>query len=182
MLNVNDREWAPFHVIHLFDTIRRGKRLRRADQTEGDTPYVSSSASNNGVDGFISREDGCRVFSDCISLANSGSVGAAFYEPFEFVASDHVTHLKREGLSRGCYLFIATCLGRQKANFNFNREINDRRISGMRLMLPVDASGEPDWEFMEDYVREREALLLGRVREFLNGRIARIEREREKRE
>lgn len=179
MISLNDREWDAFHVTRLFDTIQRGKRLKRADQTEGSIPYVSSSALNNGVDGFIRKEDGCRTFADCISLANSGSVGSAFYEPFEFVASDHVTHLKRDGLRRECYLFIAACLGMQKSNFNFNREINDQRISGMQLMLPVDSHGEPDWQFMEDYIREREAIQWERLQAFMNEQIAKIERERE---
>lgn len=45
-------------------------------------------------------------------------------------------------------------------------------------MLPTDMLGEPDWQFMEDYIREREEMLIGRCREFLTKRITSIERER----
>lgn len=179
MLNLQDRNWSAFHLTKLFDSIQRGKRLKRADQQQGTIPYVSSSGLSNGVDGFISKAAGCRVFSNCISLANSGSVGSAFYEPFEFVASDHITHLKRKGLKKEHYLFIVAALSKQASNFNFNREINDQRIQGMQVMLPVDGLGAPDWQFMEDYISEREAIQVERCREFLTKRIASIERERE---
>lgn len=179
MLSLQDRNWSAFHLTELFDSIQRGRRLKRPDQQQGEIPYVSSSALNNGVDGFISKAEGCRVFSNCISLANSGSVGSAFYEPFEFVASDHITHLKRDGLKKEHYLFLVAALGKQASNFNFNREINDQRIQGMQVMLPTDMLGEPDWEFMEDYIREREAIQVERCREFLAKRAASIERERE---
>lgn len=42
----------------------------------------------------------------------------------------------------------------RSSNFNFNREINDLRIKKMRVMLPVTDAGEPDYQFMEDYIRE----------------------------
>lgn len=180
MLNLRDRDWSTFHLTELFDSIQRGKRLKRADQQQGTIPYVSSSALNNGVDGFICKADGCRVFYDCISLANSGSVGSAFYEPFEFVASDHVTHLKRKGLKKEHYLFLVATLSKQASNFNFNREINDQRIQGMQVMLPVDTLGNPDWQFMDDYIREREAIQIEHCCEFLMKRTADIERERER--
>lgn len=46
-------------------------------------------------------------------------------------------------------------------------------------MLPIDESGNPDRQFMEDYIHEREAIQVERCRKFLMKRIASIERERE---
>ena len=130
--------WKEFFIKDIFSSIQRGKRLTRDNQTKGDTPYVSSSAINNGVDNFISNNSGVRKFKSCLSLANSGSVGSCFYEPFEFVASDHITHLKKDELTSYHYLFIATMLNRLSEKYNFNREINDSRISREKVMLPVD--------------------------------------------
>ena len=145
------REFAPYLVCEVFDEIERGKRLKKADHKPGVVPYASSTAMNNGIDGFIEASPGTRVFYECISLANSGSVGSAFYEPFAFVASDHVTHLKKEGLSEEQYLYAACAIEKQSVNYNFNREINDARIKKMRIMLPVDDEGNPDWAYMTSY-------------------------------
>ena len=149
--SLNESEWSPFYVSKVFSEIERGKRLKKADHIQGDTPYVSSTAMNNGVDGFIEATPGTRVFGDCISLANSGSVGSAFYEPFSFVASDHITHLKQEKFNEWIYLFLATVIKKQGVNFNFNREINDARIGKMQIMLPITGDGDPDYIYMEHY-------------------------------
>lgn len=147
------KEWGHFLIPDVFPGIQRGKRLKNADHVPGVIPYVSSTANNNGVDDYVEATAGTRSFSNCISLANSGSVGTAFYEPFEFVASDHVTSLKREGTSKFVYLFLATTIERQGSNFNFNREINDARIKKMQVMLPVTDEGKPDYEYMEQYAK-----------------------------
>ena len=162
---LDEVEWSPFFVSDIFDEIERGKRLKKADHKPGCVPYVSSTALNNGIDGFIEASPGARVFGNCVSLANSGSVGSAFYEPFVFVASDHITHLKTEGFSKWLYLFLSTTLKKQSVNFNFNREINDARIKKMQIMLPVAPSGEPDYAYMEQYAKN---LMLRKYEQYLS--------------
>ncbi len=150
---LDEKKWGHFLIPDVFSNIQRGKRLKNADHVLGIIPYVSSTANNNGVDDYVEATAGTRSFSDCISLANSGSVGTAFYEPFEFVASDHVTSLKHEGMSKFVYLFLTTTIERQGSNFNFNREINDARIKKMQVMLPVSDDGKPDYKYMEQYAK-----------------------------
>lgn len=151
LIPLADKQWKSFFIVDVFDTIQRGKRLKTADHLVGEVPYVSSSALNNGVDNFVSNDKGVRKFSDCLSLANSGSVGSSFYEPFEFVASDHITHLKNEKFNKYHYLFLATVTSRLSQKYNFNREINDKRISREIILLPLNDKGEPDYEYMEKY-------------------------------
>lgn len=161
---LSEKEWEHFRVSDVFSKIQRGKRLKNADHIPGEIPYVSSTANNNGVDDYIEASQGTRVFKDCISLANSGSVGTAFYEPFSFVASDHVTSLKMENGSKFVYLFLVSTIEKQSSNFNFNREINDLRIKKMQVMLPVTDSGDPDYEYMEQYAKN---MMLRKYKKYL---------------
>jgi len=156
MLSLDDREWYAFLYNKVFDDIQRGKRLKTAHHTHGTTPYISSSAMCNGVDDFVGNDSSVRKFSDCLTVANSGSVGTVFYHPYEFVASDHVTELKSKRFNRYVYLFLSAMASRLTQKYNFNREINETRINREFILLPVDTSGEPDWKFMEDYIRELE--------------------------
>ena len=158
------QKWDDFFISDIFTSIQRGKRLTKEKQTIGKIPYVSSTSLNNGVDNFIGNDTGVRIFQDCLSLANSGSVGSCFYEPFKFVASDHVTHLKNN-YSKYTYLFLACLLNRLSEKYNFNREINDDRISREKILLPVTPKGEPDYTYMENYMKylEQKKLL-----EYLN--------------
>ncbi|MBP5406871.1 restriction endonuclease subunit S [bacterium] len=150
---LEEKEWKPFFIKDLFQEVQRGKRLIKENQKSGFVPYISSSAMNNGVDNYISNDTRVRKFGNCLSLANSGSVGSCFYEPFEFVASDHITHLKNTERNKFQYLFEATLLNRLSEKYNFNREINDVRISKEIILLPVDSAGNPDYAYMESYIK-----------------------------
>ena len=153
-------QWKPFLITEIFTEIQRGKRLKKADHTEGTVPYVSSTALNDGVDGFIGNEGSIRIFDDCITIANSGSVGSAFFHQYEFVASDHVTQLKRKGLDKYAYLFMLPIINRLSEKYCFNREINDKRIKRERILLPVNNKGEIDFEFMSSFMQEVESDML----------------------
>lgn len=146
-----DKKWKNFLIPNVFSNIKRGKRFKKADHIDGSVPYVSSTENNNGVDSFVKCMKENRIFNNCISLANSGSVGAAFYEPFAFIASDHVTALEMDKGNIYIYLFLTSALVKQRKNFNFNREINDSRIRTLQIMLPVDKEENPDYEYMERY-------------------------------
>lgn len=163
---LEDREWKEFYFSDVFTRIQRGKRLKKDDHIEGTTPYVSSTATNNGIDGFVGNKERIRIFSNCISLANSGSVGSAFFQKFEFVASDHVTSLQKEGIDEYAYLFMLPIIRRLSKKYSFNREINDLRISRERLMLPVQSDGTPDWEFMSAFMQRVEQETLGKALQF----------------
>lgn len=158
-------KYKEFFIKDVFPIIQRGKRLTRENQIDGSVPYVSSSALNNGVDNFIGNASGVRKFSNCLSLANSGSVGSCFYEPFEFVASDHVTHLKNAEFSVYQYLFMATMLNRLSEKYNFNREINDPRISREKILLPIDEQGNPDFEYMDAFAKK---LMLQKYQQYID--------------
>ena len=75
---LDEVEWLPFSTSEVFNTIQRGKRLTKSNQIKGLTPYISSSGINNGLDNFISNSEKIRVFDNCLTIANSGSVGSTF--------------------------------------------------------------------------------------------------------
>ncbi|WP_281513934.1 restriction endonuclease subunit S [Phocaeicola sartorii] len=164
-------QWKAFYFTEVFTEIQRGKRLKKADHAEGESPYVSSTSLNNGVDGFIGNESGVRIFSDCITVANSGSVGSAFFHRYAFVASDHVTQLKREGLDKYAYLFMLPLISRLSEKYSFNREINDERIKREKLLLPVDDNGEIDFTFMSSFMKDVERDILDTTLKMFNGKI-----------
>ena len=149
---LQEKKWKEFFITDIFNETKRGKRLTKLNQFKGDIPYISSTASNNGIDNFIGNNTKIRNFSNCLTIANSGSVGACFYHPYKFVASDHVTHLKNKNMTDNIYLFISTIANRFSQKYNFNREINDKRISREKLLLPINKNAELDYKYIEQYI------------------------------
>lgn len=167
LAGLEEVEWKEFKFTDIFTKIQRGKRLTKGNQVEGDIPYISSTATNNGVDNFISNEEKVRKFDNCLTLANSGSVGSCFYQRYEFIASDHVTALQNKDFSKGIYLFLSSVIKRLEEKYSFNREINDARISRETVILPVDSEGTPNWLYMENYVKHLELEQIENVLEYI---------------
>lgn len=157
--DLEDVEWKEFKIHSIFK-IKRGKRLVKREQKSGSIPYISSTAENNGIDNLINPPSKMELHSNCLTIANSGSVGTAFYHPYEFVASDHVTVLKNEKLNSYNSQFIISILNRLKDKYSFNREINNTRLKNEIIILPTDTKGNPDWLFMEQYMKKLENELL----------------------
>lgn len=162
LAEVGKIEWKAIDIRDVFSEIKRGRRLKTENHITGTMPYVSSSATNNGVDDFVSNNQGVRIFCDCISLANSGSVGASFYHPYKFVASDHVTKLKGREFNKFSYLFLASITSRLSEKYSYNREINESRINREKILVPITSDGQPDYEYMEQYMKAIEHRLINR--------------------
>ncbi|MDP0297784.1 restriction endonuclease subunit S [Glaesserella parasuis] len=154
--NLKNTEWREFSFSQVFVEIQRGKRLTKSNQQDGTMPYVSSTATNNGVDNFIDNSTNVRIFENCLTLANSGSVGSTFFHYYTFVASDHVTALILEKPNKYVYLFLSGIIKRLEEKYSFNREINDKRIQREKILLPVNEEGLPDWQFMENFMKQIE--------------------------
>lgn len=170
-MELEDKDWKAFSLTAVFDEIQRGKRLRKANHIEGNVPYASSTALNNGIDDFIGNTKNVRIFKNCLTIANSGSVGATFYQPFKVVASDHVTRLENRRFNKYIYLFLATMVERLSEKYSFNREINDTRIKKEKILLPINENGKPDYVFMENYMRKKETELLEKYRQYISSKI-----------
>jgi len=50
-------------------------------------------------------------------------------------------------------LFIATIISKNKYKYNFGRKAFRKNYSNDKIKLPVDNESNPDWQFMEDYIK-----------------------------
>lgn len=173
----DDFEWKPTHLSDVFDVVERGRRIVSAKHIEGDRPLVSSMGSNNGVTGFVGNEKGVRIFSDCLTVANGGaSAGKCYYHPYEFVASDHVTHAECDAMDEDSSQSLAVCLTKAlTGKFSFSHEIKDEHLPRERVMMPVDDRDNPDWLAMASITRGLRGKMLGRYREYLIERLGELQ-------
>lgn len=177
MLKLEDREWKDFFISSIFSNPKRGKRILNKNHIQGNIPLVSSAGTNNGVTAFIGNTERVRTYSNCISVANGGSsAGKSFYEPFKFIASDHITHFKKPNLSENQYLALAAVMTEKLTEkYSFSREITDYRISREKIMLPVTEKGNPDFEFLEQYIEEHKKNLKEQYISFVEKQLNKME-------
>ena len=149
---INLSSWKKFKLTDLFN-YKRGKRYKKSDHKLGNIAYISSSAKDNGIDNFVSPPNYMTIYENCITLANSGSVGTCFYHNYHFVASDHVhvLWLKEGILKKEIALFLIATIEQNKSKFMFNKEISESTIEEIEFLLPTK-DNKPNWEYMNEYI------------------------------
>ena len=54
---------------------------------------------------------------------------------------------------------MKTVILQQKCKYAYGYKFNEKRMQKQSLLLPVDESGNPDYTYMEQYVRQQIATL-----------------------
>lgn len=144
--------WKWFQYDELF-IIKKGKRLTKKDIVDGDLPFIASIKDNNGVRQYINSpplHEG-----NTITVNYNGSVGEAFYQEEPFWASDDVNVLYPLNFNMNKFigLFLITLIRKEIYRFNYGRKWHLDRMNSSKIKLPVTFEGEPDWKFMEDYIK-----------------------------
>ena len=153
---LDEKIWRPFRLLDYFDFIK-GDQKDMSTLEEGNLPLVSAKNSNNGYKAFV-VDNGKKIFNGhCLTLNNDGDGGAgiAYYQPADFLLDAHVTALySKNFLSAETLLFISTCITKQREKFGHGYSLNNKRLKIFHVMLPVDDSGAPDFDYMEAYIKK----------------------------
>ena len=152
-LSLSDVMWKEFSMDNVF-TIKKGKRLTKANIIEGTTNFIGAISGNNGIRERISEEP--LYEGNCITVNYNGSVGEAYYQESPFWASDdvNVLFLKEHILNKYIALFLITIIRQNKSHFDFGRKWNLEKMKKTLIKLPVDDSGNINWTFMEGYIKQ----------------------------
>lgn len=143
--------WAEFQYDKLFE-IKKGQRLTQAAMTIGDTPFIGSIDRNNGYRQHVAAS--ANHLGNTITVNYNGSVAEAFYQPEPFWASDDVNVLYPQfDLNPYRAMFICALIRREKFRFNYGRKWHLERMNEAIIKLPITKLGEPDWAFMEVYIK-----------------------------
>lgn len=144
--------WKEFSYSELFDIARgRGPRKKDLDGT-GDTPFITSSDSNNGLTNYT-HEDPIHS-SNTIGVNRNGSVAEAFYQPIPFCSTEDV-HIftPRFEMNKYAAMFLITLIKRERYRYSYGRKWGLERMRNSKMKLPVQVNGDPDWQFMESYIK-----------------------------
>lgn len=156
---INIEKWKNFRVKDLFDIHpTKATKLTNAKLFDaGNNPVVVNSAFNNGIGGYSSvptTEKG-----NIITFSDTVDANTIFYQPNDFVGYSHVQGV----FPTGCYkdkwnenslLFFASVFRGAALRKHFDYVNKFRRDTALELIvyLPVDEFGEPDWNFMNNYI------------------------------
>ncbi|MCQ2295544.1 MAG: restriction endonuclease subunit S [Bacteroidales bacterium] len=160
----SDISWGAFPIGDLFD-VKRPNARNKDDYSEGNVPFVASGAENNGVMKCCSPKRGESLDKgNCITV--SPVDGSCFYQPADFLgrggagSSILLLYHKDKILNKYSGLYISRMIEQVTTKYSYGHMATSSSIKKDRIFLPVTNLGNPDYAYMEAYVRKMEADLV----------------------
>ena len=155
---VDTREWGEFRVGELFDIKHPAARSEKK-YCEGEINYVSSGAFNNGVaNKLMPLPNELLDRGGCITV--SPLDGSSFYQEEDFLgrggSGASISILYNSHLNRNNALFICSVIRSSANGFGYTDLLNGENLKSLTIKLPKDKTSQPDWAYMEEYMRKVE--------------------------
>ena len=160
--SIDVSEWGEFRVGDLFNVhpTKAYKEMTNAKLLDnGDTPVIVNSAYNNGIGGTSTQrptENG-----NMITFSDTVDANTIFYQPDAFIGYPHVQGLypikyKDKWTELTYQFFVSVFRGTALSKgFNYGNKFRRDIATELIVRLPISSAGEPDWQYMNDYMRKQ---------------------------
>lgn len=147
--------WKRFCIGDYF-SVEYGKFRPKKELGNGNINYITTSGFNNGVtDTYTTAEHQ----GNYITVASDGALmGTAFYQKEPFSTSNIVSTLtpfSSTPLNEYNALFLCAIIYQKRGEFGWlGYKFSVDRVRNLMVLLPADNAGNPDWDYMENYIKE----------------------------
>ncbi len=171
-LSLKNRKWKEFFLKKIF-SIERGKRLTVINRKKGNIPLVTAGYQNEGVANFIKNKEQ-KTYKNSITIDMFGNV---FFREYNFKCDDNIHVLHTEKLNKQIGIFISRAIRQSTADiFSYGKQFRLKTLEKQKILLPTTQKNEPDFAFMEAYIREKEQEKIKGYKTYIFKRITELEK------
>ena len=166
-MDFNIERWKEFVVGRILKCETTPLSVK-ADLDDGDIPFVSRTAENNGCDGYVSVQPSVLSKGNCLTVGAEGIY--SFYQFKNFATGNKIYTLRNDELNIYHYMFLSTILNMEDYRYNYGRARIKSKLEKEIIQLPIlenkdgipyideektysDDGYIPDWHFMESYIK-----------------------------
>lgn len=157
-VKLNIDHWGKFKISDIYEHIEHPIARSKKHYESGNIPFIASGAINNGIDCYLAPKNEQDIDKgNCLTI--SPVDGSCFYQPNDFLGrgggGSAISILRtNKFLSQATHVFLASIISHTlKEQYSFGNMGNTQKIKDTIIKLPIDAKGEPDWEYMDNQVR-----------------------------
>ncbi|WP_215905094.1 restriction endonuclease subunit S [Treponema phagedenis] len=164
-LSLNDVEWGEFNFTEIFSDIFIAKSSDSNKLQKGKVPFIGRSSINNGYQGDYDVEKEKVVKGNSITVSMVGEP-KAFYQHYDFTCSQNILILQNdESLNRYNATFLCSIIDQYliKKGYGYGYPVGLKRVIRNSLLLPSDENLKPNWQFMEDYIKQEQKIIAHKV-------------------
>lgn len=157
-MDFNINTWRVFKIGELADKVYKAKAHAKIELTvssqnkEGFIPFVTRTDVDNGVDCYVLPSELSEV-EQGNAIVIGDTTSTVFYQPQEFGTGEHIIVIRASWLNQYTGLFVVSLLQRERFRYSYGRAFLMNSIKETELRLPVCNNGQPDWQWIEHYVK-----------------------------
>ena len=158
---IDTKDWKKFHLYDGIFDIDMGTKMDKSKmyETNPTVNFVGRANANNGITTRVDKVDGVEPYkAGYMTLSLGGEyLGSCFIQPEPFYTSQNVIVLiPTFDMSDYIKRYLGTVIFREsRLHYKaFVDELNRHIKTDFEICLPVTSDGEPNWKYMEDYMKQ----------------------------
>lgn len=168
----NSRIWQEFKIGDLFEKLNLGfkkskfekdKDVSKIKNIEFQIPLVNAKDGDNGIMYYGKKQD-FDTATMTIDIVNDGAVstGNVYPQPQETGVLYNAYLIKSKfDISKNLLFFFATTIQKSiKLKFSYELKASWERVKNENIKLPITANGEIDFDFMENFIKAIQKLII----------------------
>ncbi len=168
---LNQKHWRAFNLSDVFSirATASGIDKNKLLAGEGKFPYVTRTDRNNGIQCFVREQPDYKLDDgNCITIGLDTQT--AFYQPTAFYTGQNIQILTNDHLNADVAKFILPALKKTLSIFSWGGNgATLTRLRRSKIQLPVNEAGEPDFDYMEAFIRNETAKIYRRYLAYIDG-------------
>jgi len=170
---IENKEWGEFFIggengLFNISSTSSGidkNKLILSDKKE--MPYITRTDINNGINLFIQDNQLAKYKKNEGNVITIGlDTQTVFYQAYNFFTGQNIQVMKHDFLNKYNALFLIPLIKIQMEKFNWGGNgATLGRLARTKIMLPVNEKKEPDFEYMEQYMKN---LTYKKINQYLN--------------
>lgn len=163
-MKIDTSGWKEFKLNQIFK-ITTGACVNKQELEKGKIPRISVKGINNGIQGYF-KTINSKNYREEENFISFSFLGTCFYHPYKASLDMKVHCLKPLNYTLNKYsgLFLVNIF--KKSYYGvFNDQISSSDLKNEYISLPIDKSGNPDWEYMENTIKATEQEIIDIIKE-----------------
>ena len=168
--HLNDVEWGEFKVggnngIFKVSNSKPYHKVNLTISSKG-IPYVTRTSMNNGLEDLIVDANYEKNPKNTISLGAENA--DFFFQGIDYISGNKMYSISNNKITREVGLFLVQVFRQsiKECGFGYGKGLTGTRFKNRYVMLPVDENNNPNWHFMEEYIKERESKQRNDLKEY----------------
>lgn len=154
--------WGEFKISDLFKVNSSKKRFdaNKIQILNDGYPYIVRTALNNGVKGYLKENP--EFLNDGNTISFGQDTATIFYQEKPYFTGDKIKILKplNKHFSKSNSMFFIASINQAFQTFSWGSKFDIKIINNSKIQFPINSAGEIDFEFMNDFIKAIEKLVI----------------------